>query len=108
MDIKPDHDGQRLDRVLHNRRYNEASPQFAERIIAAALRLPQQQPVTLGALLARICAEFMLPKPAYALSVMLLFGVVLGVMAPISNITDSDSQDTTYVQQFLYEDEGVL
>lgn len=93
---------------LTQRCFKEAHPDFAERIISAALRLPQQQPLTVGTWLTKLCVEYHLPRPAWVFSVVLVAGIVAGVIAPINNDASTTSQDTVYMQEFLYDDEAML
>src|SRR5690606_20045581 len=96
---------QPIDRLLERRGFTPERPDFAERIIMKALRHPQQQPISLWAWLVRLCMEFRLPSPAVAFSLVLCIGIITGFIAPInSNINSEESQDSVYIQEFLYAD----
>ena len=51
---------------------------LAERILFAASRLEQRHAPNLAEWLNRLFAEFHLPKPAYALAMMLTLGIAIG------------------------------
>jgi len=96
----------KLEALLQSRRFEPASPDLAERIVLQARGMPQNQKVSLAQWIRQLFAEFHLPRPAYVLAGALMFGIAVGLNAPLD--TTPEEADSAYVQSFLYADEGLL
>lgn len=83
-----------IDTLLRQRRFEPAATNLEERIIAAA-RIPSPSARPRRSIL----AEWLLPRPAFAMACALLFGLLAGLQLP------SEWDDTP--ENFLY-DEGEL
>jgi len=59
-------------------------PGLSERIIAAAAPVRQKSMGMLAMQIQEFLEDFLLPKPAFALAIMLMVGVVIGIGAPQS------------------------
>jgi hypothetical protein len=95
-----------FDALLRSRAFEPARPDLAERIILTARSLPQQRRLTLHAWIQRLFAEFHVPRPAYALALVLMLGFVLGVSLQGMQVTEG--YDPMSIQSFLYAEEEVL
>jgi hypothetical protein len=100
-------DDEKLESMLHSRRFTAASTDLAARIILQAERVPQLQNVSLWELVRDLFAEFHLPKPAYVLAGALAIGMVLGFSTPSSSVSPQD-RNVANSQGFLDADEGLL
>jgi len=74
-----------LDNLLHQRRFDAPDESLAARIIAAAAQRPQQLPLSPLEWLWRVCEEFHLPRPAFALACVLVIGLVAGLVMDVTN-----------------------
>lgn len=99
-------DEQNLTGLLERRQFEPPHVDLAERIILASRAVEQKATLDFGVWLQRLFAEFMLPKPAYALACMLALGLAIGLSAP-ADITDTVEDDST-LQAFLYEEGEIL
>lgn len=82
-----------LDQLLSRRAVPEMRHDLSERIIAAALRSPQRRPWSLQETLQNFADLFVLPQPAFALSIVLLTGFVLGFGGHIKPSFASSAND---------------
>ena len=74
---------------------------FAERIITASRRVVQRRPVSMMEWLARLFAEYHLPRPAYAFAGVLIIGMLLGILQ--SGAPDVRA-DSFVIRDFMYDD----
>ncbi len=95
-------DDKYLEALLSKRHIEPASPGFAERIIASARPLRRGEAVSIGAWLREALAEFMLPKPAFALAATLMLGMVIGFSVPASHSEHEDAMN------YLKDDGAIL
>jgi len=94
-----------FERTLKARRFEAPSADLKARIIRAALSRPRM-PVSLLGFLAECFADFPVPKPAFAVALMLVIGLMIGLLAPRS--PSVAPPDPARVQAFLYDDGEVL
>ena len=89
-------------KILNTRRIAPSSPYFAERIIAAAQKIQQQHSISISSWLNSLFADFMMPRPEYALAVMLLIGIFIGFGVVNKNVLD---ENNIYLQASLDDEE---
>jgi len=95
----------RLETLLRNYPVEPPRAGFAERIIAAT-KYATPSPVSgFGAWLHAALAEFMLPRPAFALASLLALGFVIGLSAPAPTVSGDDDLS---LQTYLENDGAVL
>jgi hypothetical protein len=97
----------KLEALLRSRPLVPPSPDLVARIAIAARMRPQTRPLSVSEWLAQLFAEFRLPRPAIAMSALLLLGVVAGWSAPLALTGPDDDADTEalQMQSFLYADD---
>ena len=93
----------KLEKTLNARKFEPASPFLAQRIIANAKYIYNNSPIGLMAWLRGLFADFMMPRPIYAIAVMLVIGILIG-----SNIEVNFNDDNLHSQASLQEDEEML
>ena len=91
---------EKLERLLHTRHVPPANPFLAERIIANAKY--RRRNVSIATWLSALFADFMIPRPAYALAIMLLLGISIGV--DTADITTQD--DAAISLETSFTDDG--
>ena len=103
---------ERFERVLKNRRYEEPSDDFAQRIISASLHQDKEASFSLRLFLSRLFAdEFYFPKPALLVGTTLMIAALLvGFVIGFANSTGSISTDQRQasLQEFLHYEGDVL
>src|SRR5262245_53189644 len=95
----------KLEALLRSRPLVPPSPDLAARIAIAARAIPQTRPLSVSEWLAQLFAEFRLPQPAIAVSVLLLLGMAAGWSAPLMLVAPEDDGEALQVQSFLYVDD---
>lgn len=98
---------QKLEALLQSRRLEPVSPGLAERIVRKAQLLPQHQTDSLVQWVRELFTDFHLPRPAYVLVCILIFGFVVGSILPRRTVPQDDG-DSLLVHSVLYEDEDIL
>jgi hypothetical protein len=68
-----------VDKVLMRRAVPEAPFGMADRIIAASLKVETRRKITLNDLLQGFADMFVIPQPAFALAMVLVFGLTIGL-----------------------------
>ncbi|MCC7260718.1 MAG: hypothetical protein IT567_06770 [Alphaproteobacteria bacterium] len=95
-----------LELLLRSRKVEPPRPGMAERIIMAAHATPQRVRVPFGVWLQRLCAEFYMPRPAFAFAMLLLIGFITGLGVPVDMDTDENGiSQPASLQDFLYPEE---
>lgn len=90
---------------LRAERVEAPSPMLAQRITAAARRIPQEQPFDLMRWLWGLFAEIRLPQPAYAMALVLMLGLGLG----LSNATtNGDDAADSYSASYFFDEDGAI
>ncbi len=98
----------KLETKLNKRRFEPASAYFIERIILAAAQRKQQNiPKNIFIWLQELFADFMMPKPSYAVVLLLVLGISIGAGVGISeNNSIDDTQE--FIQANLFDDGAIL
>ncbi len=94
-----------IDNILSRRALPEAPHDLAERIIARALRMPRKEKWSVTDLWTGFADLFVLPKPAFALSVVLLAGFILGVTGQLQVSAAADTEMP--IASFGIADQGI-
>lgn len=95
----------RFERILKSRKYVESDSHLEQRIIAAALRIKKNPPLSINAFLSELLAEFRLPKPAWIIAVLLMIGFAIGFLDPLASAPAE--QEQTNLQELLYYEEEI-
>jgi hypothetical protein len=98
-------DDSKLEALLRSRARPVPRTDLAARIVREARGIPQQRPLSWLQELSRLFAELPLPRPAFALTAVLIVGLIAGWSAPFDPIEDETDTDAVYVASFLYPDE---
>lgn len=92
----------KLNELLMHRAIPVERDDFAARIISASRDVPQHKNITFTVWLRRIFTEFSLPTPAYAISSVLVIGILIGFGLQdfgAFDLNDSDnSADTMFIE----------
>ena len=91
-----------LENTLHTRSVTPAHPSLAERIIANAKQRRRVLPVNLSTWVNGLFADFMIPRPAYAIAAMLVLGISIG----LNTQTMTTTQDDTSLSSAYTDDDG--
>lgn len=97
-----------LEKLLRQSPMISPSPDLAQRILRQALMIPQQTQMTMTQAVQRIFAEFRMPQPVYALTILLLIGFAMGCFMQTPAYAKADSHKQITIANFLYADEVAL
>ena len=94
-----------FEEILNSRKFEEPSPDLAQRIIDASLLQEKKPRFKIVAWFANFFNEFNLPKPIYALMpfslvIVLIIGLFLGFSNPVEKRISK--QEQIHLQDFLY------
>jgi len=96
-----------LEALLTRRHFEAPSHHFMDRIVNAARKLPQLQPVSITAWLSQLFRECAMPHPAFALAVALMIGFLAGAGDPLQQLMPT-AQDSATIPDSLFEEEASL